>query len=115
MVAGLADRVCVLYAGRVVERGSVRDIYHRSRHPYTRGLLASVPRITANGRERLTSIAGSAPSLLALPAGCAFRPRCPSATTECVDVDPALRPVGSVDVACHHAGDGALRTAADRS
>ncbi|HJQ60499.1 MAG TPA: ABC transporter ATP-binding protein, partial [Vineibacter sp.] len=73
VVAGLADEVCVMYAGRIVERGPVDDVLDRPLHPYTRGLLDSVPERTARG-EALRQIPGNAPSLVDLPPGCAFRP-----------------------------------------
>ena len=103
VVAGLADEVAVMYAGRVVECGSVDDVYERPRHPYTQGLLASIPRLTDTGRGRLRSIGGGAPSLLHLPSGCVFHPRCEYARPNCRADDPALRPVGPVRVACHYA------------
>ncbi len=103
VVAGLVNRVTVMYAGRVVERGPVDDVYYASRHPYTRGLLASLPRLDDPGRTRLTPIEGSPPSLLALPPGCAFRPRCPRAAADCATVDPPLIRVGAVESACLYA------------
>ena len=105
VVAGLADEVAVMYAGRVVERGPVDDVYARPRHPYTQGLLASIPRLTDNARGPLVSIGGGAPSLLHVPSGCAFHPRCPFAQPNCREDDPRLRPVGPVRVACHYAED----------
>jgi len=78
VVAQMADEVAVMYLGRVVERGPVRAVLHAALHPYTRGLLASLP--AASGRrERLSAIEGSVPSLNAIPAGCPFHPRCPHA------------------------------------
>jgi oligopeptide/dipeptide ABC transporter ATP-binding protein len=103
VVAGLADEVAVMYAGRVVERGKVDDVYEQARHPYTRGLLASVPRLTDSNRGPLVSIGGGAPSLLHLPTGCAFHPRCSHERPNCRVDDPRLRPVGPVDAACHYA------------
>ncbi len=73
VVARLADRVAVMYAGRIVEQGSVRDLFHRPQHPYTWGLLESIPRIDRARIERLHSIAGQPPSLIGLGEGCAFR------------------------------------------
>src|SRR5689334_13442867 len=75
VVAGLADRVCVMYAGRIVEQGSVEDVLARPRHPYTRGLIDSVPSNNVRG-QRLRQIPGMTPSLLALPRGCPFQERC---------------------------------------
>lgn len=111
VVAGLADRVAVMYAGRIVEDAPVRELYRRPRHPYTRGLLASVPRIGAAARRALESPNGAAPSLHRLPSGCTFRPRCSSATPVCAESEPSLRPVGRVHVACHHAATPAPREA----
>jgi oligopeptide/dipeptide ABC transporter ATP-binding protein len=103
VVAGLADEVAVMYAGRVVERGKVDDVYEQARHPYTRGLLASVPRLTDTNRGPLVSIGGGAPSLLHLPKGCVFHPRCSHERPNCRIDDPALRRVGPVEAACHYA------------
>jgi peptide/nickel transport system ATP-binding protein len=93
VVAGVADDVCVMYAGRVVERGPVDAVLDRPLHPYTHGLLDSVPERARRG-ERLRQIPGSTPSLLNLPAGCAFRARCPRAQPACAQDPPlvALRP-----------------------
>ena len=82
VLAGLADRIAVMYAGRIVESGSVADVLERPMHPYTRGLIESVPSHNRRG-ERLAQIPGMTPSLTALPAGCAFRPRCSRATDLC--------------------------------
>src|SRR5207253_9766798 len=82
VIARVADRVQVLYAGRTAEIGSVDDVFHRSRHPYTRGLLASLPGLAAPGR-RLNPIIGAPPSMLFPPSGCAFHPRCPLAEDIC--------------------------------
>jgi oligopeptide/dipeptide ABC transporter ATP-binding protein len=77
VVAGVADRVLVMYAGRAVELGTVDEIFYEPRHPYTRGLLASLPRLDQRyGNERLARIPGQPPSLIFLPTGCAFHPRC---------------------------------------
>ena len=103
VVAGTADQVAVMYAGRVVECGAVDDVYERPRHPYTQGLLASIPRLTDSGHGRLRSIGGGAPSLLNLPSGCVFHPRCAYARPNCEVDDPALRAVGPVRAACHYA------------
>jgi len=77
VIADIANEVVVMYAGKVVEKGAIEDIYYDPLHPYTRGLLASVPVLGKARGERLDSIAGTVPHLLALPKGCAFRPRCP--------------------------------------
>ena len=93
VVAGLADQVCVMYAGRIVERGSCYDVLTAPAHPYTQGLLDSVPSRNPRG-SRLRQIPGMTPSLLALPAGCAFRDRCPRASVACAQA-PAMREVGA--------------------
>jgi peptide/nickel transport system ATP-binding protein len=102
VVAGLADRVCVMYAGRIVEEGSVADVLARPRHPYTRGLIDSVPANNARG-TRLRQIPGRSPSLAALPAGCAFRDRCPRPIVECGEAPPmrALHDTPQ-SIRCHH-------------
>ncbi len=105
VVAGLAEDMSVLYAGRVVEQGQVSDIFGEPRHPYTRGLLASLPKVDAQGHAALTPIEGAPPSLLTVPAGCAFHPRCPHKEAECTSEDPRLRVVGLVRSACHFAED----------
>ncbi|MEO7837414.1 MAG: ABC transporter ATP-binding protein [Acidimicrobiales bacterium] len=107
VVAGMADRVMVMYAGRAVEVGTVEDVLLRSRHPYTLGLLDSVPRLDAEGPQRLTPITGAPPSVLHPPAGCPFHPRCRFVRARCDDLVPELRQVGgpSQRSACHYAGD----------
>jgi oligopeptide/dipeptide ABC transporter ATP-binding protein len=113
IVAGTADRVAIMYAGRIVERGGVEDVFYRPRHPYTRGLLASLPKIDAKD-ERLAAIDGTPPSLSARPAGCAFHPRCRHAIDRCRMQEPALREIGASAVACHVAESlGDLRFKAD--
>jgi peptide/nickel transport system ATP-binding protein len=102
VIAGLADRVCVMYAGRIVEQGTCAEVLGRPAHPYTRGLLDSVPANNERGR-RLKQIPGMTPSLLDLPPGCPFRERCGYATAEC-EVSPEMRPIGTADrtVRCFH-------------
>jgi oligopeptide/dipeptide ABC transporter ATP-binding protein len=82
VIAGLADRIAVMYAGRIVEQGPVREIFQRPAHPYTQGLLRALPRIDS-GATRLDLIPGQPPSMSALPAGCRFEPRCPYAVERC--------------------------------
>ncbi|UBU10985.1 dipeptide ABC transporter ATP-binding protein [Nonomuraea gerenzanensis] len=94
VVAGFADRVLVMYAGRPVEVGAVDDIYYRSRMPYTAGLLGSVPRVDRRGRQPLTPIEGNPPSPAALPPGCPFAPRCPMRIAACDEEEPPLFEVG---------------------
>ena len=107
VVAGVADRVMVMYAGRAVELGTVDDVFLRPRHPYTLGLLESLPRLDAEGQERLTPIVGAPPSLLHPPTGCPFHPRCRFVREMCSDVVPELRFVGGLGQrsACHYAED----------
>ncbi len=88
VIAGHANRICVMYAGRLVETGSVDDIFYGPRMPYTLGLLGSLPRI--DSRTRLTPITGSPPSLLNMPPGCPFGPRCPMFAQRCEDEEPRL-------------------------
>jgi peptide/nickel transport system ATP-binding protein len=92
VIAEMSDRVAVMYAGKVIETGSALDIFDRPAHPYTRGLLASRPRIDA-GAQWLSTIEGTVPALGQMPSGCSFAPRCPLAQAACGAV-PALREVG---------------------
>jgi len=89
VVAGIADRIAVMYAGRIVEFGGKRDLFYDPQHPYTWGLLGSIPRLDRPKQARLHSIAGMPPSLIDAPPGCRFRPRCPHAFDHC-DEEPAL-------------------------
>jgi peptide/nickel transport system ATP-binding protein len=88
VVADIADRVIVMYAGRVVEQGTLDDIFYDPQHPYTWGLLGSITRIDADRSQRLPAIPGQPPSLLRPPKGCHFRPRCPHAFDRCTEVPP---------------------------
>jgi peptide/nickel transport system ATP-binding protein len=97
VVAGVADRVLVMYAGKPVELGSVDDIYYSPRMPYTVGLLGSLPRLDATSAERLTPIQGAPPSLINLPAGCPFGPRCPLHEPRCDEQEPPLVVVEGLD------------------
>lgn len=94
VVAPLADEVAVMYAGRVVERGPTQPVYDQPLHPYTAGLLRSLPDMS-EGRERLLPIDGNPPDLRAVPPGCAFAPRCPYAISQCRAQVPPLRPFGT--------------------
>ncbi|OZI27253.1 methionine ABC transporter ATP-binding protein [Bordetella genomosp. 7] len=100
VVAELADHVAVMYAGRIVEAGPVAQVLDAPRHPYTRGLLDSMPANTAPG-ARLHQIEGMAPSLAGRPAGCAFRPRCPSAIPRCAEQAPAASQEGPRSFRCY--------------
>ena len=95
IVAGLADRVLVMYAGFVVESAEVKDLYRDPRHPYTLGLLSSVPRLNDDARQPLTPIVGAPPDQVNLPQGCPFHPRCSYATNRCSQTMPEARKVGS--------------------
>jgi peptide/nickel transport system ATP-binding protein len=99
VIAETADRVAVMYAGRIVEIGPVADVIHRPQHPYTVGLMGSIPSIV-DERERLTQIDGSMPRLTAVPPGCPFNPRCPRAFDRCRSERPELMPAGATQSAC---------------
>jgi peptide/nickel transport system ATP-binding protein len=110
VVAGLADEICVMYAGKVVERGAVDAVLDAPLHPYTLGLIGSVPSRNQRGRP-LAQIPGMAPSALALPAGCSFRPRCPRADAMCTAA-PALEEIrpGRWARCFHPHGEAALQS-----
>ncbi len=97
VVADMAKTINVMYAGFIVERGGVRDVYHHPRHPYTVGLLGSLPRLDEPPGTLLVSIPGLPPDLLNLPTGCPFEPRCPFAVPRCRDENPALEVTDSPD------------------
>ncbi|GIV85670.1 MAG: hypothetical protein KatS3mg052_2677 [Candidatus Roseilinea sp.] len=102
LAAELADRVATVYAGAIVEIGSVYDIFERPRHPYTLALTRSVPTVTGE-MHPLASIPGSPPDLINPPLGCAFHPRCPYATDQCRNQEPRLERVGDDQfAACWH-------------
>ena len=102
VVARVADRVQGMYAGRVVERGNVDALYAHPTHPYTQGLLQSLPTV---GRDRLQPIPGSPPNMMDPPSGCAFRVRCPHAVERCAEEMPVLRPIGDQEAACWRADE----------
>ena len=107
----IADRIAIMYAGRIVESGSVRDILRDPGHPYTQGLLASTLRKGERGR-RLAAIPGSPPDLAALPPGCAFAPRCPQVEPACrAAIPPMFRPAADREILCRLAGKPIARTA----
>jgi len=105
VVAGLADRVAVMYAGKLVETGAVDEVFYRARMPYTLGLLGSVPRPDLGPRQALTPIEGNPPSLIDLPPGCPFSPRCPLRIDRCQQEEPALLTITGEEAshrsACH--------------
>ncbi|KAF1021981.1 MAG: Oligopeptide transport ATP-binding protein OppD [Paracidovorax wautersii] len=105
VVSGLADRIAVMYAGRIVETGKTADVIHHPSHPYTRGLIDSIPTRETHG-SALRQIPGMTPSLLNLPRGCAFRPRCGRASEQCLEVPQSSHPANADParaVRCWHA------------
>ena len=103
VVARYADRVNVMYAGKIIESGTAEDIYHNPKHPYTIGLLKSVPRLDLPRTERLVPIPKQPPDLTRLDGGCAFRPRCSFATQKCKNAIPSLEPINDGHhAACWH-------------
>jgi oligopeptide/dipeptide ABC transporter ATP-binding protein len=103
VVADVADRISVMYAGRIVEEATVHELYAKPGHPYTRGLLESIPRLDEKGQE-LRTIKGLPPNLMRIPPGCPFHPRCPMAQPVCVEQVPPLRPLAPTRAsACHFA------------
>ena len=103
VVAGIADRVAVMYGGTIVESGPIDEIYENPLHPYTRGLLAAIPSADSDGTTRLASIEGSPPDLLVEPNFCPFQPRCAYAFDRCIDERPLLRTVAEDHlIACHY-------------
>ena len=102
VVADVADKICVMYAGRIVERADVNSIYRDPRHPYTQALLESIPRIDLKGQQ-LASIEGLPPTLTKLPGGCSFHPRCFMARDRCRHDEPPLYAIGGGrESACHY-------------
>jgi oligopeptide/dipeptide ABC transporter ATP-binding protein len=95
VIAQVCDEVVVMYAGRVAEKGPVDEIFRRPTHPYTRGLLASIPRLSTARKSRLPTIEGAVPSLGEMPAGCRFQNRCPYVEQRCRDARPPLEEVAS--------------------
>jgi peptide/nickel transport system ATP-binding protein len=108
LVTDICKRVCVMYAGRIVEQQDSEQIFNHPRHPYTQGLVASLPRLgmrAQHGRRKLMEIAGVVPGITAYPGGCRFNPRCSRATEICTKVVPELEPLGDGSlVRCHHHG-----------
>jgi len=107
LLAGFADRILVMYAGRIVEQATVDTIYYHPAHPYTWGLMTAVTRVDRPRPERVNAIQGSPPSGLSVPPGCAYHPRCPHASDVCRTSEPALLPLEEPDhqAACHFAGE----------
>jgi oligopeptide/dipeptide ABC transporter ATP-binding protein len=109
VIARVADRVQVMYAGRVVERAPIDNLFVKPTHPYSRGLLGSIPR---HGLDRLLPIPGSPPNMLQPPSGCAFRVRCTFAMEKCAGDLPELRPADGSDTACVRYGEIDLKVPA---
>ncbi|MEO7190372.1 MAG: ABC transporter ATP-binding protein [Vicinamibacterales bacterium] len=109
VIAGVADRIGVMYAGKLVEVGTVDDVFYRPRMPYTLGLLGSIPRLDDSSRAPLTPIEGTPPSLIDLPVGCPFVPRCPMRIEVCTRIEPPLEllPASGLGhaAACHRSGE----------
>jgi oligopeptide/dipeptide ABC transporter ATP-binding protein len=103
VIAGHVDRICVMYAGKLVEKGSIDDIFYRPRMPYALGLLGSLPRLDSTKKQRLSPITGAPPSLVNLPPGCPFTPRCPLAQEVCERTEPELVSIDGMghQTACH--------------
>ncbi len=103
VIAGHVDRICVMYAGKLVEKGSIDDIFYRPRMPYSLGLLGSLPRLDSSRKRRLSPITGAPPSLVNLPPGCPFTPRCPLAEEVCERIEPELMRIDGSEhlAACH--------------
>jgi oligopeptide/dipeptide ABC transporter ATP-binding protein len=109
IVARMCDKLAVMYAGKIVEAGAVRDLFNSPQHPYTKGLLGSMPKL--GSKEPLFAIPGQPPNLANLPSGCAFHPRCPDAMPRCATEEPAETKFGPDWTArCWHAQ---LQTAED--
>jgi peptide/nickel transport system ATP-binding protein len=115
VVHHIADRVGVMYLGRIVELASTARLFEAPQHPYTRMLLAAVPDVELTGRAR-TAVGGEVPNPLDPPSGCAFHPRCPYANERCRSEKPALTEVAAGDlVACHAVAEGRLESALARA
>ncbi len=99
VVAGMCERVIVMYAGRIVEQGPTQDVFDNPKHPYTWSLLRSIPRLDAEEHEPLRAIEGLPPDLTNLPLGCNFHPRCPFGVERCAQDEPHLAPVGPTQLA----------------
>jgi peptide/nickel transport system ATP-binding protein len=107
VIAETCSRVAVMYAGRIAEIGPVRDVISRPAHPYSAGLMRCIPDVRGEGHARLMQIPGAMPRLNAIPAGCAFHPRCDRQLARCGSERPELMPAGGTQAACWlHAGDG---------
>ena len=99
VIAEMSDKVMIMYAGKSVEYGPVDDIFFSPRHPYTQGLLASIPSLDKDV-DQLSTIEGNVPSPTAMPAGCRFSPRCTKRIEICSEQVPSMRKIGNTEVAC---------------
>jgi oligopeptide transport system ATP-binding protein len=115
VVARYADRVNIMYAGRIIERGTARDIYRNPRHPYTMGLLNSVPRLDLPRADKLDPVEGQPPDLLNLPAGCSFMERCRFSAERCAEEAPILRSVGAGHLSACFAAESLLSRAKEQA
>jgi len=109
VAAEMADRIVVMYAGKILEEGTVFQLFDTPRHPYTQGLLASIPGYGGPRRGRLHTIRGTIPNIARMPAGCRFHPRCPRATERCRVEEPPLVEVDGHRVACWNTEGGSDR------
>ncbi|BBD09194.1 ABC transporter ATP-binding protein [Desulfovibrio ferrophilus] len=114
VIAGLAQRVAVMYAGMIIEQGPVQDVLDNPLHPYTEGLIGSVPGRNRRG-QKLYQIPGTTPSLIDLPPGCPFRMRCPRATDVCLEVPPVTTYAEGREVCCFHPGEYQSQPTTERS
>ncbi|NIP18977.1 MAG: peptide ABC transporter ATP-binding protein, partial [Xanthomonadales bacterium] len=113
VVARYADRVNVMYAGRIIESGTAEQIYHNPKHPYTLALLQSVPRFDHTRGEKLKPVGGQPPDLTKLDEGCSFRPRCAFATAQCTQAKPPLETIEEGHIsACWEKGNVRLEETA---
>jgi peptide/nickel transport system ATP-binding protein len=115
VIAGRADRVLVMYAGKVAETAGTDALFARTRHPYTEALLQSIPRLDHDPAKRLPSVSGMPPDLAHLPPGCRFAPRCRNAQADCLSVEPELSGPAEHQVACYHPVEAGSALDADRS
>jgi oligopeptide/dipeptide ABC transporter ATP-binding protein len=112
VIAEMAEEVAVMYAGKIVEQADVVTLFKQPKHPYTQGLLSSIPMLQTDRTTRLNVISGTVPNLLRLPPGCRFAPRCPFAMAICREREPELMPSEQTQVACWLYQEGAVATAA---
>ena len=100
LVLETCDRICVMYSGEAVERGSIEDVFDEMQHPYTQALLSATPQANTERKRQRIKLIGELPSPLNPPTGCTFHPRCQHATAQCKTITPEMEPRGDVSVAC---------------